>query len=103
MAPRSKNKENKADTASVNVLPRVPSRGSQKTPLEIMILIMNKALKEGDHEAALNIAYKAAPYCHPKLTESKTDSAYLKRAEEMTEEELKRFISQTDHEIGKVD
>lgn len=64
----------------------------QKMPLDIMILIMNKAFKEENYTQALEIAYKAAPYCHPKLNEAKVEMTRIKAAEEMTEEELKAFI-----------
>ncbi len=64
----------------------------QKLPLEIMIMIINKALKEKNYDMALEIAYKAAPYCHPKLNEVKVEMKQIKLVEDMSEEELKAFI-----------
>lgn len=63
-----------------------------KLPLEIMILIMNKALEEKKYETALEIAYKTAPYCHPKLNDAKVEMTQIKTLEDMSEEELKNFI-----------
>lgn len=63
-----------------------------KLPLEIMILIMNKAMEDDDFDKALEIAYKAAPYCHPKLNEAKVETKQIKTIENMTTEELKLLI-----------
>ncbi|CAI3956099.1 unnamed protein product [Commensalibacter communis] len=65
---------------------------TQKTPLEVMIFIMNKSLEEENYDLALNVAYKVAPYLHAKLTESKLEVTNLKRPEEMSDEELQIFI-----------
>lgn len=65
---------------------------TQKTPLEVMIFIMNKSLEEENYDLALNVAYKVAPYLHAKLTESKLEVTNVKRPEEMSDEELQIFI-----------
>lgn len=65
---------------------------TQKTPLEVMIFIMNKSLEEENYDLALNVAYKVAPYLHAKLTESKLEVTNIKRPEEMSDEELQIFI-----------
>lgn len=64
----------------------------QKTPLEVMIFIMNKSLEEENYDLALNVAYKVAPYLHAKLTESKLEVTNIKQPEEMSDEELQIFI-----------
>ncbi|EHD14035.1 hypothetical protein CIN_13940 [Commensalibacter intestini A911] len=65
---------------------------TQKTPLEVMIFIMNKSLEEENYDLALNVAYKVAPYLHAKLNESKLEVTNVKRPEEMSDEELQIFI-----------
>jgi hypothetical protein len=36
-------------------------------PLEIMLAIMHACIASGDLMAAVSVAEKAAPYCHPKF------------------------------------
>lgn len=64
----------------------------QKLPLDIMIFIMNKYLEEEKYDTALEIAYKAAPYCHPKLNEAKVELTQVKKIQDMTEKELKILL-----------
>ena len=40
----------------------------------------------------MEIAYKTAPYCHPKLNDAKVEMTQIKTLEDMSEEELKNFI-----------
>lgn len=64
---------------------------SYKTPLEVMLKIMNDNLS-ADVKLALEAAKGAAPYMHAKLIESKNEITNIKRPDQMTDEELRIFL-----------
>ncbi|MDI2091670.1 hypothetical protein [Commensalibacter oyaizuii] len=80
---------------SVSKIRKNIKEGNQKSPLEVMVYIMNKSLEDQNYDLALNVAYKVAPYLHAKLNESKLEVTNLKRPEEMTDEELQIFIGES--------
>lgn len=68
--------------------------GKQLAPVAVMVWIMNESLKSGKNDIALDAASKAAPYLHAKLIESKTEVTSIKSLDQMTDEELERFVGQ---------
>jgi hypothetical protein len=44
------------------------TKQTNATPLEVLLKAMNEALDAGDTKTAADYAFKAAPYCHPRIT-----------------------------------
>lgn len=72
---------------------QVIDENNYKTPLQVMIKIMNdNLLGGGDIKLALEAAKGAAPYMHAKLIESKNETS-IKSLDQYTDEELQIFVS----------
>lgn len=69
------------------------NREDYKTPLEVMLKIMNDNLSS-DVKLALEAAKGAAPYMHAKLIESKNENRHF-TLENASTEELQRFLGQS--------
>lgn len=62
-----------------------------KTPLEVMLKIMNDNLST-DVKLALEAAKGAAPFMHAKLIESKNENTLTKKISDMTDDELHMLV-----------
>jgi hypothetical protein len=58
------------------------------TPLEVMLDVMRTYYEEGNREACLEAAAKAAPYMHSKLSSVDLKATVKKSAAELTRDEL---------------
>jgi hypothetical protein len=47
-----------------------PADAERLTPLEVMTIAMRVQMQAGDLMAAVSVAERLAPYCHPKVTNS---------------------------------
>lgn len=64
--PGAGRKPGSANVRTREIADRVAAEG--KTPLEVMLDIMRRALEGEDDERALEAAKAAAPYVHPRLS-----------------------------------
>lgn len=68
---RTKGTPNKLTPAAKELAAKLGAEGG--TPLDVMLQCMHLAAKEGRFITAVNIAAKAAPYVHPKLSAVELD------------------------------
>lgn len=62
-------------------------------PVDVMLLVMRKALEAGHMPMALAAAEKAAPYCHARLQQTTIDATVRRQATDFTDSELAALAS----------
>ena len=75
-----------ANKKTIEIANRVAKEGI--TPLEVMIEVMMEFRAEGNREATLDAAAKAAPYMHSKLSSVDLKATVKKTTAELTRDEL---------------
>lgn len=71
---------------------------AKMTPLEIIMFAMVRAGVEGNWELAADLAAKAAPFRHAKLSNVTQETTIRRSVAEMTDDELSAFAGDDDSE-----
>lgn len=72
-------------------------------PVDVLLMVMRKAVKAGNMPVALQAAEKAAPYCHARLQNVSLDATVRRGASDFSDAELAALASgeQTQPEPGE--